>query len=108
MMDEKVEQYIDSVSPPMQQDVLPFSINADLNMHSEQYSILDDSLQDVRVRNYMSIHDDTTLGSVGTQPTTQIKEKGNGNKDHIEKAYEKYLADRDADMKKYMPTRQPI
>ena len=105
IMDEEVEKYIDSVSPAVQEDVLPFSINSDLNMHSEQYSILDDTLQDVRVKNYMSIEDNTNIGTIGFN---QQKEKGNGNKDHIEKAYEKYLADRDADMKKYMPPRQAI
>ena len=92
---------------PNNEEIAPFSLQSDIHGYSENFTFLDNSFNDNRVRKF------DYVGS-GDGPNVQYIERPESRKDSAKKskldeAYEKYVMDRDADIKKIMTiNRRPL
>lgn len=86
--------------------IAPFSLQSQLNSYSESYTFLDDSAQDHRVGGFGFIGQDHEITGISQINTRQ--DRGDAKKSKLDEAYEKYVSDRDADMKQLTRSSRPI
>ena len=110
IMDGDVIKYIetfyapsrdDDVSNPSQMgdgpdDVQPFSLNSDIHSYSDKFTFIEENPMDNRLMRFGYLGQDSQPMDIPRELMSQKSEK----KSKIDEVYEKYVADRDAEMKK--------
>ncbi len=78
------------------EDIQPFSLNSDIQSYSDNFTFIEENPKDTRLMNFGYIGEETSTADIPKELMSQKSEK----KNKIDDVYEKYVADRDAELQK--------